>query len=95
VAKDRWREEFAEQGFVPHGEVVRLRRQCWLAWALVVVVLIVVLGRMIDVSTSFHNEVASPRAISADTRFGNLSGPSMPALHKLPELGLPHWVRFY
>lgn len=62
VAKDRWREELAEQGFVPYGEVVRWRRLCWLAWALVAVVLIVVLGR-VDVPSSFHNDVASPRAI--------------------------------
>lgn len=65
LAKDQWRGELAEQGFVPYGEVVRLRRLCWLAWALLAVVLIVVWGATIRVSGSFHNP--SPTATASRT----------------------------
>jgi len=59
LAKDQARDELAERGFVPYGEVVRLRRMCrLLAWALGVVVVSVVFVATINVRRSFHDGLA-------------------------------------
>ena len=86
LAKDQSREELAEHGFVPYGEVVRLRRLCGLAWALLAVVLIVVWGATIHGSGSFQNEVTSPRGHSQPDRVP-MNGSSMRPLLRAPRLG--------
>ena len=75
LAKDQWRDELAMQGFVPYGEVVRLRRLCWLALALVVI-LVVVFGATIHLPKSFHHEITSPWGDPQPAGRGHLKGSS-------------------
>jgi hypothetical protein len=87
LAKDQWRKELADQGLVPYGEVVRLRRLCWLAWALVGVILIVLFGEKIDVIRS--SGVASRPGDSQPSRRDHLEASYRRQLPKVPRLGGP------
>jgi hypothetical protein len=87
LAKDQWRKELADQGFVPYGEVVRLRRLCWLAWALVGVILIVLFSGKIGAIRS--SGVASHARDSQPSHRGHLEASYVRQLPRAPRLSGP------
>jgi len=89
LAMDHWQKDLAGQGFVPYGEVVRLRRLCWLAWAMVVVALIVVFGATMGVPQSFRNELASPQGEPQPATRNHPKGSSLRPLPKSVKAGQP------
>jgi len=78
--------------FVPYGGVVRLRRQCRLAWALMLTVLIVALGGRIDVLGSSGAE--SHPGGSQPANPGHREVTSVRQMHRVPRLGSP-FATFY